>query len=144
MSHSKTAKITLNGQSKLDPRDTEVVPKAKRRQFSVAYKKRILAEVDGCTEGGQIGSILRREGLYSSHLSTWRRQRERGELDGGSGTNRGRPAQSGSEQELARLRQENERLQQRLAQVEAIIDVQKKVSQLIGLTLPDSRSDAVE
>jgi len=140
MSHKKTAEITLNGQSKLEPRDTEVVPKAKRRQFSIAYKKRILAEADGCSEAGQIGSILRREGLYSSHLSTWRRQRERGKLDG-SGTNRGRPAQSGSEQELARLRQENERLQQRLAQAEAIIDVQKKVSQLIGLTLADSRSD---
>ena len=141
MSHSKAAKITLNGQAKLVPRDTEVVPKAKRRLFSIAYKKRILAEVDSSTEAGQIGSILRREGLYSSHLSTWRRQRERGELGGASVTNRGRPAKSGSEQELAHLRQENERLQQHLAQAEAIIDVQKKVSQLIGLTLTDSRSD---
>ena len=144
MSHKKAAKITLNGQSKLEPRDTEVVPKAKRRQFSIAYKKRILAEVDGCSEAGQIGSILRREGLYSSHLSTWRRQRERGELGGASATNRGRSVKSGSEQELAHLRQENERLQQRLVQAEAIIDVQKKVSQLIGLTLPDSQSDEVK
>ena len=141
MSHSKAAKITLNGQSKLEPRDTEVVPKAKRRQFSVAYKKRILVEVDGCTQAGQIGSILRREGLYSSHLSTWRRQRERGEWGGASASHRGRPAKSEFEQELAPLRQENERLQQRLAQAEAIIDIQKKVSQLIGLTLTDSRSD---
>lgn len=141
MSHSKAAKIILNGQSKLAPRDTEVVPKAKRRQFSIVYKKRILTEVDGSTEAGQIGSILRREGLYSSHLSTWRRQRERGELGGASAPNRGRPAKSESEQELGHLRQENERLQHRLAQAEAIIDVQKKVSQLIGLTLNDSRSD---
>ena len=141
MSHSKAAKITLNGQSKLEPRDTEVVPKAKRRQFSVAYKKRILVEVDGCTQAGQIGSILRREGLYSSHPSTWRRQRERGEWGGASASHRGRPAKSEFEQELAPLRQENERLQQRLAQAEAIIDIQKKVSQLIGLTLTDSRSD---
>ena len=141
MSHSKAAKITLNGQSKLEPRDTEVVPKAKRRQFSVAYKKRILVEVDGCTEAGQIGSILRREGLYSSHLSTWRRQRERGELGGASGTNRGRPAKSESEQELIHLRQENERLQQRLTQAEAIIDIQKKVSQLIGPILTDGQPD---
>ncbi len=141
MSHTKAEKITLNGQSKLEPRDTEVVPKAKRRQFSVAYKKRILVEVDGCTEAGQIGSILRREGLYSSHLSTWRRQRERGEWGGASASHRGRPAKSGSEQELVHLRQENERLQQRLAQAEAVIDIQKKVSQLIGLTLTDSRSD---
>jgi len=117
------------------------VPKAKRRQFSVAYKKRILAEMDGCTEAGQIGSILRREGLYSSHLSTWRRQRERGELGGASATNRGRPAKSKSEQELVHLRQENERLQHRLAQAEAIIDIQKKVSQLIGPILTDSQPD---
>lgn len=141
MSHSKAVEITLNGQSKLAPRDTEVVPKAKRRLFSVVYKKRILAEVDGCTEAGQIGSILRREGLYSSHLSTWRRQRECGELEGVSVPSRGRPAKSEAEQELSRLRQENERLQHRLAQAEAIIDVQKKVSQLIGLTLTDSRTD---
>ena len=137
MSHAKTAEITLNGQSKLNKRDTEVVPKAKRRLFSVAYKKRILTEVDGCTEAGQIGAILRREGLYSSHLSTWRHQRERGELAGGQG----RPAKAEAEQELIHLRQENERLQQRLAQAEAIIDVQKKVSQLIGLPLTNSQWD---
>jgi transposase-like protein len=141
MSHSKTTEISLNGQSKLDPRDTEVVPKAKRRQFSVAYKKRILAEVDGCRAAGQIGSILRREGLYSSHLTSWRHQRERGELAGGSVSRRGRPAQPETEQELRHLRQENERLQQRLTQAEAIIDIQKKVSQLIGLTLTESQPD---
>jgi len=64
MSHQETVKTTLNGQTKLNPHDTEVVPKAKRREFSVAYKNRILTEVDGCVEAGQIGSILRREGLY--------------------------------------------------------------------------------
>lgn len=137
MSHPKTAEKTTNGQPPLDVRDTEVVLKAKRRQFSVAYKKRILAEVDNCTEAGQIGAILRREGLYSSHLTTWRRQQERGELAG----SRGRPARSDAEQEVNRLQQEIERLQQRLAQAEAIIDVQKKVSQLIGLTLSSSERD---
>lgn len=137
MSHPKTAEITLNGQTKPEHRDTEVVAKAKRRQFSVAYKTRLLTEVDGCTEAGQIGAILRREGLYSSHLSTWRRQRERGELAG----SQGRPARPAAELELVRLRQENERLQQRLAQAEAVIDVQKKVSQLIGLTLSNSQQD---
>lgn len=141
MSHSKTAKISLNGQSKLDRRDTEVVPKAKRRQFSVAYKNRILAEADGCTAAGQIGSLLRREGLYSSHLSTWRRQREHGELAGAADSRRGRPGKPEVEQELTRLRQENDRLQQRLTQAETIIDIQKKVSQLIGLTLTESPPD---
>lgn len=137
MSHVKTAKITLNGQSKRDIRDTEVVPKAKRREFSLAYKNQILTEVDSCTQAGQIGSILRREGLYSSHLTTWRRQRERGKLAG----SRGRPAKAEAEQEVSRLRQENKQLQHRLAQAEAVIDIQKKVSQLIGLTLPNSQPD---
>ncbi len=137
MSQQKESKIALNGQSKGEPRDTEVVPKAKRRMFSPAYKKQILAEVDGCNQAGQIGAILRPEGLYSSHLTTWRRQQERGELR----ARRGRPAQSKSEQEVKRLRQENERLQQRLAQAEAVIDIQKKVSQLIGLGLNKNQTD---
>lgn len=137
MSHKTTAEITLNGHAKRDPHDTEVVPKAKRRQFSVAYKKRILVEVDGCTQAGQIGAILRREGLYSSHLTSWRHQRDRGELAG----SQGRPAKSEAEPELIRLRQENERLQQRLVQAEVIIDIQKKVSQLIGLTLNEGQPD---
>jgi len=141
MSHPKTAEITLNGQTKRDVRDTEVVPKAKRRQFSMAYKNRVLAEVDGCTAAGQIGSLLRREGLYSSHLSTWRRQREHGELAGAAVSSRGRPGKPEVEQELTRLRQENDRLQQRLTQAEAIIDIQKKVSQLIGLSLTESPPD---
>lgn len=135
MSHPKTAEITINGQPKRDIRDTEVVPKAKRREFSLAYKNQILSEVDSCTQAGQIGSILRREGLYSSHLTTWCRQRERGELAG----SRGRPARPEAEQEVTRLRQENEQLQHRLAQAEAVIDIQKKVSQLIGLTLHNSQ-----
>ncbi len=138
MSHPKTAEKASNREPRLDVRDTEVVAKAKRRQFSLAYKTRILTEVDNCTEAGQIGAILRREGLYSSHLTTWRRQWERGELAG----RRGRPARSDAEPEVNRLRQENERLQQRLAQAEAIIDVQKKVSQLIGLSLNSSPQDA--
>ncbi len=137
MSHQETVKTPLNGKPNLSPHDTEVVPKAKRREFSLAYKNQILTEVDGRTKAGQIGSILRREGLYSSHLTTWRRQRERGELAG----SRGRPAKPEAEQEVTRLRQENERLQHRLAQTEAVIDIQKKVSQLIGLTLPNSQTD---
>jgi len=136
MSHQETVKTALNGKPSLSPRDTEVVPKAKRREFSLAYKNQILIEVDGRTKAGQIGSILRREGLYSSHLTTWRRQRERGELAG----SRGRPAKPEAEQEVTRLRQENERLQHRLAQTEAVIDIQKKVLQLIGLTLPNSQT----
>ncbi len=119
----------------------EVVPKAKRRQFSPAYKKRILTEVSACTEAGQIGAILRREGLYSSHLNTWRKQEERGELNGQTSPKRGRPAQSENEQELSRLQEENEGLKQRLSQLEAIIDIQKKVSELLGLSWPQSQTE---
>lgn len=111
--------------------DPQVVPKAERRRFSTEYKLRILAEADQCTEHGQIGALLRREGLYSSHLTTWRRQREQGTLGG----KRGRKPDPQSA-EIKRLEQENERLRTRLARAEHIIDVQKKLAQLLG-TNPD-------
>ena len=116
-----------------DIADPEVVPKAKRRQFSAQYKVRILEEADVCTEAGQVGALLRREGLYSSLLTTWRRQREQGLLEALSPKRRGRKGEDELERELARLRRENEQLQARLEQAEAIIGVQKKLSQLLGL-----------
>ena len=70
--------------------DPEVVPRAERRRFSAEYKLRILEEAEACSERGQIGSLLRREGLYSSHLTTWRQQREQGQLEALSPKNRGR------------------------------------------------------
>ena len=116
--------------------EPEVLPRAKRRRYSAEYKLRILEEVDGCTQRGQIGALLRREGLYSSHLSTWRRQRILGQLEGLSPKKRGRKPQDPAVEEVTRLRRENERLRARLEQAEMIIDVQKKLSQLLGLT-PD-------
>ncbi len=113
--------------------DPEVVPKAKRRRFSAKYKQRILEEVDNCTEPGQTGALLRREGLYSSHLSTWRRQREQGLLEALRPKRRGRKRKDELEREVVRLRRENERLQASLEKVEMIIDVQKKLSRLLGL-----------
>jgi transposase-like protein len=117
------------------PPNPEVVAHARRRQFTAAYKLRILREADAC-EPGQIGALLRREGLYSSHLTHWRQQRDRGLLAALAPHRRGRPARAASEQELARLRQENERLTQKLAAAETVIDIQKKVSALLGLTSP--------
>ena len=114
--------------------DPEVTPKAKRRRFKAEYKLRILAEADGCTQPGEIGALLRREGLYSSHLTTWRWQREEGQLQGLSGRKRGRKADPQAA-EVARLRRENEQLQGRLNQAEVIIDVQKKLSGLLGLNV---------
>ena len=111
--------------------DPQVVPKAERRRFSTEYKLRILAEADRCTEHGQIGALLRREGLYASHLTTWCRQREQGAL----GQKRGRKPDPQAA-EIKRLEQENERLRVRLARAEHIIDVQKKLAQLLG-TSPD-------
>jgi transposase len=113
--------------------DPEVVPKAKRRKFSAEYKRRILEEADNCTEPGQIGALLRREGLYSSHLSTWRRQRDRGLVQALSSRKRGRKRKDELEREVARLQRENERLQASLEQAETIIEVQKKLSRLLGL-----------
>jgi len=114
--------------------DPQVVPKAERRKFSAEYKERILAEADACTERGQIGALLRREGLYSSHLEKWRTQRERGEL---GGRKRGRKSDPQAT-ETARLQRENEQLRARLAQAEEIIQVQKKLAQLLGKTLDDA------
>ena len=113
---------------------TEVIAKAKRKQFSAAEKLRILREVDACEGSGEIGALLRREGIYSSYLSTWRRQRERGELDGLAPERRG-PKPDPQAEEIARLKRENERLQKRLEQAELIIDFQKKAAQLFGGTL---------
>jgi transposase-like protein len=118
------------------PPNPEVVEHARRRQFTAAYKVRILREAEAC-ESGQLGALLRREGLYSSHLTYWRQQRDHGLLAALAPKHRGRPSSRAiGEQELARLRQENERLTQQLAAAEAVIDIQKKVSALLGLTAP--------
>ena len=113
--------------------DPEVIPQEKRRRFSAQYKLRVLAEADSCTERGEIGALLRQEGLYSSHLTTWRRQRDEGQLQGLTGKKRGRKADQAAA-ELAQLRRENEQLQVRLQQAETIIDVQKKLCGLLGLS----------
>jgi transposase len=132
MSQSQNGTITpgLNGRIATGEPDPQAVPKAERRHFSTEYKLRILAEADACTERGQIGALLRREGLYSSHLDKWRKQRAQGQL---GGQKRGRKADPQGA-EIARLRQEVERLQGRLQQAETILAVQKKLSELLGLT----------
>jgi transposase-like protein len=124
--------VTFHDES-IDSPDPEVLPKAKRRKFSAEYKRRILEEADNCTESGQIGALLRREGLYSSHLTTWRRQRDRGLIQALSPKKRGRKRKDELEREVVRLQRENERLRASLEQAEMIIDVQKKLSRLLGL-----------
>jgi transposase len=120
--------------------EPEVVPQAKRRTFSVAYKLRILEEVDSCTVRGEIGGILRREGLYSSHLTDWRRQRDRGELQAGQPRRRG-PKPNPETAEMAQLRRENTRLKRQLQQAEKIIEVQKKLAEALELSLHEPEQD---
>jgi transposase len=121
--------------------DPEVLPRAERRQFTGEYKLRILEEVEQCTVPGQVGALLRREGLYSSHLSRWRQQRACGQLQALSPQKRGRKAQDAGIEELARLQRENERLRARLERAEMIIDVQKKLSRLLGLPVENPETE---
>lgn len=139
MSHEQTAE---QQQTELETKipDPEVVPKAKRRKFTAEYKLRIVKEADTCTEPGQVGALLRREGLYSSHLSEWRQLRKEGQLQALSAKKRGRKAQDSSVAELAELRRENQSLRTRLEQAQIIIDVQKKLSQLFGLSMDKTKT----
>jgi transposase len=131
-----------NGSQALDVPNSEVVEKAQRRIYTAEYKLRILQETDTCSEG-QIGAILQREGLYSSHLTTWRRQRQAGQLAALTDNKRGRkPAPVNPlNAEVERLRRENERLSQRLQQAELIIGIPKKACAILNMTLATNSSD---
>jgi transposase len=136
MSHNRTPNFSPNGSEPGRYPELEVVPRATRRTFSAAYKLRIVEEADQCVERGQIGALVRREGLYSSQLATWRRQREAGGLQMMAPKKRGRKAsQDAKDVEIAVLRRENERLQKQLAQAELIIGAQKKLAQALEQTL---------
>ena len=131
MSHSPTTSHpTSNGSVSAPPKggaDPEVaVAPPRRRRYTAAYKLRLLREAEQCAPG-ELGALLRREGLYSSHLTTWRRQQEAGQLAGLAPKRRG-PQVDPQATELARLKRENERLQVKLQQAEAIISAQKKLA----------------
>ena len=134
MSQRTTDYPSLNGREPVRLPSAEVKPKAGRRTFTVEYKLAILAEADRCQESGDIGALLRREGLYSSNLTTWRRQRDAGELAPGATKRRGRKANPKAT-EAAQLRWENERLRTQLQQAELIIAAQKKLAQALEQTL---------
>jgi transposase-like protein len=121
-------------------RDVEVLERPMRRRFAAEYKLRVLGEADGCREPGQLGALLRREGLYASHLTAWRRQRDAGALAALTPKRRGRKPQPIHPLALENehLRRQNERLATRLRQAETIIDVQKKVSEILALSPPAS------
>ena len=117
-----------------------------RRSFSAQEKLRILEEADACTAPGEVGALVRREGIYFSYLTRWRRARDRGQLDGLKSKKRGPKKSAGQAlaEENAALRRENERLRARLQQAETIIDVQKKLSQMLGVEMPAQESIASE
>ena len=120
--------------SRRPPPDPAVPEKAKRRKFTAEYKVRILREVDRCKAPGEVGAILRREGLYSSLLTEWRRQRDRIVRTGLAATKRGPKAKT-IDPRVRQLEQENVRLKRKLANAEALLAFQKKVSELLGIPL---------
>lgn len=117
--------------------ETEVVEKAQRRRFTAAYKRSIVNEADACKEPGQVGALLRREGLYSSHLSDWRRELEKVDEAALSPKKRG-PKVDPRERKLSEQAQELERLRARAERAELLVEIQKKVSMLLGISLEPS------
>ena len=117
---------------------TEVSAKAARRRFTAAYKKKILQEVEACKERGEVGALLRREGLYSSHLTEWRRARDAGELNGLEPKKRGRKAREVNplEREIIELKQTLAKTEARAKRAEALVELQKKISELLGIPQP--------
>lgn len=113
---------------------SEVSEKAKRRRFTAEYKAKILREAERCKSPGQVGALLRREGLYSSLLSEWRRQRDQVAKVALKAIRRG-PKPRVVDPRIRQLEREKARLERRLAQAEAIIDIQKKVSEILGIPL---------
>ena len=122
--------------------ETEVTAKAQRRRFTAAEKLRVLREADRCTKPGELSAVLRREGLYSSHLSTWRAARSRGELAGLTPRARGPKAKpvDPRDKKLVEQAREIARLQARLGRAEGLIAVQKKVAQLLGIPLANDEN----
>ena len=142
MENDKIKLIDAASEFKEKP-DPEVADKKHRRKFTAKYKLDILDQVDRGTQPGQIGALLRREGLYSSSITSWRKQRDQGLLNVLSPQKRGRKniAKNPLSNEVARLQRENERLKKKLKQAETIIVVQKKVSEILGISQDHSEGE---
>ena len=111
--------------------DPQLVERPRRRKFTAEYKVRVVREADGCSKPGEVGALLRREGLYSSHLSVWRKQRDAGALVA-LAKPRGRPAPDPRDAQLANLRRRAERAEAELEKARRVIEVQGNVSALLG------------
>jgi transposase-like protein len=120
--------------------DPAVEAKPQRRRFTAEYKLRILREVERAKVPGEVGALLRREGLYSSHLVTWRRERDRVAKTGLAARKRG-PKATPKDPRITQLERENARLRRRNQQVETLLEIQKKASELLGIPLSSRASD---
>ncbi len=122
---------------------TEVTEKATRRRFTVAYKLEVIREAERCTELGSIEAMLRRRGLYSSHLTNWRQAEARGELRDGRTPKRGPKAKpvDPRDREIEQLKRENAKLAARADRAEKLVELQKKVAELLGAPLPDESGE---
>jgi len=144
-SHTKTTQVVATTPTSAEelgrePRDVQVRPRAGRRTFTAEYKRKIVREAAAC---GDIGGLLRREGLYSSHLTTWRREVELRELSALAPKKRGpRPKLTEADKELAALRRENGQLKARAERAELLVEIQKKVSALLGIPLAPPDDEA--
>ena len=122
--------------------ETEVAEKAKRRTFTAEYKRRILREADACSKPGELGALLRSEGLYSSHLAGWRRARRSGEMDGLAPKRRGRkPAPvDPRDKKVRELERQLAQVTRRAERAEGLVEIQKKVAELLGDPFPSEKS----
>jgi hypothetical protein len=120
--------------------EVEVLAQPRRRMFTAEYKLGILRELEKATERGAVGALLRREGLFGSQVARWKAARKRGELGGLQGKKRGRPGRARDVREgrIRELERENRRLSRKLERAEALLELQKKVSELLGIDLPES------
>ena len=123
--------------------ETQVSDKAyHHRRFTAQYKRDIVRQADQCTKSGEVGALLRREGLYSSHLTHWRREIKRRELQALAPKKRGpKPSCDARDQRIAELQRENARLKRRAERAELLVDIQKKVSSILGIALPESEEE---
>ncbi len=138
MKENRTAPPPWEGKrSAAAPPDPEVVDKPSRRRFSPAYKLRILEEVNGCTELGEVGRLLRREGLYSSSLTAWRKATRDGTLKALSKKRGRKPERNPLDEKVRKLERQNARLENELRKAHLIIDVQGKVAGLLGISFDE-------
>ncbi len=123
--------------------ETEVTEKAKRRRYTAEFKARILREAEACSKPGELGALLRREGLYSSHLTSWRAQAARGQVEALTPKKRGPKAKEVDprDKHIAVMEREIASLKRRAERAEAIVALQKKLSQLLGIALPATEED---